>query len=325
VLLKYNQLNTEINELTRECRGLILDDTNWDVVCYSMKRFPNYGEGWGDKVDFSTARVYTKEDGSLIQLYYYDGRWNCSTSGTPDASGQVLNTDKTFADLFWGVWDKLGYKLPEDTNNCYFFELMTKYNRVVVRHTEPRLVLLGGRRLSDFKELNPVVEAHINGWECVKIHNFGSLEEVIETANKLEGLKDEGFVLCDENFNRCKIKSKDYVAIAHLKEGFTTRRLLEIVRGNEGGEFVQYYPEYKDLYHEIKAKYERLLGQMEGYYEAIKDIDDKKQFALKATTQKFSGSLFGVKNGKFKDFRHALAEMNLKQLEEWLGLKFLEL
>jgi len=152
-----------------------------------------------------------------------------------------------------------------------------------------------------------------------------SWDEITEAAKILDPMESEGYVVCDTKYNRVKMKSPQYVAVAHMKDGFTTRRMLEIVRTNENSEFLSYYPEYTGLYYDIRAKYERLLGQMEGFYEAIKDIEDRKQFALKATTQKFSGALFGIKFGKISNMREYLADMNIKNLEEWLGVKSVEL
>lgn len=322
VLLKYDQLNTKMNDLTRMCRGIILDeDDDWNVVCYTYKRFANYGESWGDSVDWDTARVYTKEDGSLIQMYYYGGKWNVATSGTPDGSGPVADSKYTFAELFWDVWTRLGYSYPNSTDLCYAFELCTKYNKVVVAHPNSRIVLHGVRRLSDFRELNPVVEAYQNGWECVEIHSLDSWEDIQKVANEKEPSEHEGFVVCDANFNRAKVKSKAYVAVSRLKDsvGSSPRNMLDKIRINDCEEFLLHFPEMADDHHEMKYKYERLLGNIEGYYEAIKDIDDRKKFALKATAQKFSGALFALKFGKVNGIKEYLANMNIKTLEGWLG------
>lgn len=327
VLFKYDQLNSPMgNKLVQQCRGLILDqDNDWQVVAYPYDKFFNYGEGHAAKIDWTTARVYEKLDGSLMTLYFYDGSWHVSSSGLPCASGGIMGTETTFRELFWGVWDKLGYQLPRDPNVCYMFELMTPYNRVVVRHKDSRIVLHGARRLSDFRELNPIVEAHTNGWECVKTHPLGSWEEIETTARELDPMESEGYVVCDTNYNRVKVKAPQYVAVAHMKDGFTTRRVLEIVRTNENSEFLSYYPEYTDLYYDIRCKYERLLGEIEGFYEGIKHIEGQKEFAQVATQKKYSGCLFQIRGGKAKDFRTPLATMNIKLLEQWLGIKSVEL
>ena len=327
VLLKYSQLNSPMAEkVVQQSRGIILDeDHDWSIVSWPYNKFFNHGEGHAAKIDWDTARVYEKLDGSLVTLYYYDCKWQVASSGLPDASGEVLGTSTTFHDLFWKTWDKMGYQLPQKKHCCFMFELMTPYNRVVVRHKEPKLVLHGGRNLGTFKELNPVIEAHLNGWECAKVFPLQSWDDIIAAAKQLDPMEGEGYVVCDANYNRVKVKSPQYVAVAHMKDGFTTRRLLEIVRTNENSEFLSYYPEYTELYYEIKIKYEKMVGRIEGFYEAIKDIDDRKQFALKATTQKFSGILFSLKFGKFDTIQQSLADMNIRVLEQWLGMKSVEL
>ena len=39
------------------------------------------------KINWKTARVYEKIDGSLMTLYFYDNKWIISSSGKPDADG----------------------------------------------------------------------------------------------------------------------------------------------------------------------------------------------------------------------------------------------
>lgn len=329
VLLKYSQIDSPTSHpIVRECRGLILDETNdWAVVAFPYRRFANYGEGWADDVDMSTAKIYEKLDGSIVTMYFYDEQWNISTSGVPDASGDLSCISGTFADLFWKVWRELNYSLPhdDDRGKCFMFELMTPFNRVVVRHPENRIALHGARRLSDFKELNPKIEAHLNNWECVKTFPLTSFEALKNAVSFLDPMVSEGYVVCDSNYNRVKIKSLAYVAVAHMKDAFSTRRLLEIIRTNESSEFLIYYPEYLDLYWEIRVKYEYLMGEMQGYYDAICNIEERKAFALMATKKEYSAGLFGVKFGKNDSFKSYLANINIRTLEGWLEIKLISL
>jgi len=322
VLLKYSQINTPMNDITRECRGIILDENDdWRPVCYTYKRFANIQENWGDTVDFNTAKIYEKLDGSLMQLYYYGGSWRVASSGTPDGGGEVMGTTTTFAELFWKVWASLNYAYPIDKDTCYAFELMTQYNRVVVKHKEPRLVLHGARNLSDFTELDPKVVADKNGWECVKTYPFDSWEDVLSATDDIDPAKGEGFVACDENYNRTKIKSKKYVALAHFRDGITARRILDIVRKNESLEFLGHFPEFGAAYNRVSDKYQELVKRIENFYDSVKHIEDKKQFAMMVKDQQFSEVLFCLHNGKVKSVNEALSEVQIKRLEGWLGLK----
>lgn len=322
VLLKYHQIESNMNErIVQECRGLILDEDNeWRVVCRSMDKFFNTSEPQAAKIDWATARTYEKVDGSLCQLYYYDKNWQIATSGSPDASGNVNDYGFTFRELFWRVWSELKYKLPEGTSITYFFELMTPFNRVVVDHHGNDIILLGARRLDTFQELNPVVEAHINEWKCVRLYDFNDRSEVEEQLKGMNGLEQEGFVVCDAQYRRVKMKCEDYVKRHRLVSSMSYRNMLDVIRTNESAEVLPMVPQFKDLHWEIRVKYERLLGEMIGFYDGIKHLDDRKQFALLATTKHYSGALF---DAKFKgtSFKQYLADMNIKALEKWLGIK----
>ena len=58
-----------------------------------------------------------------------------------DASEEVSEFRFTFKELFWQVWQDLKYSLHIETDYCLMFELMTHYNRIVVRQNSNKLVL----------------------------------------------------------------------------------------------------------------------------------------------------------------------------------------
>lgn len=247
VLLKYSQIDSPMAEpLVRECRGLILDEADdWCVVSRSFDKFFNHGEGHAASIDWATAQVQEKLDGSLCVLYRYAGKWNVQTSGQPDASGQVSDESFTFADLFWRTFHEHGYQTPTDTRLCLSFELMTKWNRVVVQHTEPRLVLIGVRRRDTGQEFSISTFEHM--YDTVRSFPLQSFDDIATTFKTMEPLKQEGYVVVDGNFNRVKVKHPGYVAIHHLRDsGASKRRLCEIVLAGEVGEFAAYFPEWSD-------------------------------------------------------------------------------
>lgn len=103
VLLKYNQIDSPMADpIVQECRGVILDESDdWRVVSRSFSKFFNAEEVHAAPIDWSTAVVQEKLDGSLCVLYFHAGKWRVQTSGHPDAAGQVGGEPFTFADLFW--------------------------------------------------------------------------------------------------------------------------------------------------------------------------------------------------------------------------------
>jgi hypothetical protein len=328
VLLKYNQIETKMTPMTRECRGLILDEANdWAAVNYSYKRFANLGEGWGDAdtIDWSSIRVMDKLDGSLGQLYYYDNAWHFATSGTADASGNVSDHGITFQDLFWRVFNELGYKLPERTDCCYAFELLSPLNALVVKYNVNRLVLHGVRCLSDFAELAPEPIAQAQGWECVKSWPLAqSVEELVEWVNKQDPFAVEGVVLCDAQFRRLKVKSLEHVLFSHLRDNLTSsrRNVLELVRKNETGDVLarlQQVPELKTIYDEVQAKYDALVDAIQTTYTLIEHGQTQKEYASMAVPYRYSSVLFQLRSKRAASVREALLGVQLKTLEEWLG------
>ena len=62
--------------VVRECRGLVLHAQTHDLVARSFPRFFNWGEMAEEMkgFDFSDFTVHTKEDGSLVLLYFFAGQ-----------------------------------------------------------------------------------------------------------------------------------------------------------------------------------------------------------------------------------------------------------
>jgi hypothetical protein len=329
VLLKYDQIDSpNAHPIVVECRGLILDESlDWSVISRPYDRFFNYGDGNAAQIDWTTAKVYEKLDGSLMTLYWYDGEWRVASSGTPDASGPVNNDSSgTFADLFWRTWNELGYQPPmQKSLCCYMFELMTPANRVIVPHTENRLVLHGVRQLIhdypgfNYNELDPATIAATNGWECVKSHPITSFEDCVRASEALNPMQCEGFIVVDAKFNRVKVKSPQYVALSHMKDGFSNRRMIDLVKANEGSEFLSYFPEYQPLYEKIKTRYDNLVVELTEAYERIKDIPVQKDFALEACKHKWSAPLFAIRNKKSPSIIDFIKSVGVDALEKHLG------
>lgn len=309
ISLKYDQINSPHNDpVVNVCRGIVLDESN-NIVAYPYDRFFNIEEPCAASVDFDSACVYEKIDGSLMTLYYYDDKWNVASSGSPDAAGMVGDFGFSFAELFWRVWNELGYKLPNDTSKCYMFELMTAYNKVVVNHGKNRIVLHGARDLNTLEELFPFSVAKENGWECVRVFDYRNIDDVVNAASGLSGILNEGFVVCDKNFNRVKIKSPEYVRYSHLKDGSNSKKnILELVIRNEGDEFLSYFPELEGQFIKIQNTYNDFLKMVWNDFLELRNIDDQKQFALAVKDKRYSCILFLLRSGK------------IKAVDNWFGL-----
>ncbi len=327
VLLKYDMIESPMDErIVQECRGIILDEKdNWKVISRPYDKFFNIEEVRAAKIDWSTAKVWEKLDGSLFTMYWYDNQWMVASSGMPDALGNVANHPKmfTFHDLFWNTFANL-YKLPDpsDKDKCFMFELMTPFNRVVVKHDRYRCVLHGARYIDgDMEEMLPQMHAEKYGWECVKSFPLQTVQDVQAAAAALNPLETEGFIVSDMNFNRVKVKSPAYVALHHMISGMSKRKLLEVMRLGEMPEVLSYYPEWAPTWELIDKKMSALVKEAEEYYSSIATIEKQKDFAARAKEFRHSGALFAIRSGKVKSIQEYFATMNLNTLENLLGLE----
>jgi len=277
---------------------------------------------------------------SLITLYFYKGKWNVATSGNPDAAGEVWNESGkkiTFADLFWQTWNKLGYKVPTADGGesrfayshgeleykywegvSFMFELMTPYNKVVVQHKEAKLVLHGARNIDSGHELyiKPITTKF--GWEACCTFPLYTIEDVLASANYINPVDNEGYVVMDIKFNRIKVKSPQYVALHHMRDTLSPRRMLEIVATNESEEFLNYFEEFRDLHNEIKDKYLKLVDLItEAVNRARLFNEDWKAIGLFTKGQFYQGTVFQVLRNNIS-VKDALSKMPTKKLETWL-------
>jgi hypothetical protein len=267
VLIKYNQIESDMSlSEVQDSRGLILEKGTWKILCLSFRKFFNSAEGSAAKIDWNTANILEKLDGSLIQVYWDWNKetWFAATSGTGEGEGEVNNKfGTTFHELFWGtVEDKYNFNdCLLDKDHVYVFELTTPYNIVVKPHGESSASLLAVRnritlREKGYDELGRVSESL--GIPLVKSYdlnegNVGALMRTFETMPWSE----EGYVVVDGDFNRIKIKNPAYVAVHHLKSKTSEHAIMEVVKTNEIDEFISTFPDRKD---EITRLYTNYIG-----------------------------------------------------------------
>jgi hypothetical protein len=327
VLFKYDMIDSPMAEpIVRECRGIVLDeDENWAVVARAFDKFFNSEEGHAAEIDWTTARVQEKVDGSLCTVYEYKGAWHVATSGTPDASGDINRTGTIFSEYFWHTLG--GVERCPDVDGAakhisFFFELTGPMNRIVVPHTTAGLTLLGARDRRTGQELHPQVGAELFGPHCPKVVKEFPLttsEEIVNSFVAISPLSQEGYVVVDAAFNRVKMKHPGYVALHHAKDGMTTKAFVQIARSGETSEVVAAFPEFGPLVQEARSRVDALVAEVEGDYERLKHIEVQKDFAMEATKTRLPSALFTLRRGMTESIRAFVRDMQIGSLMEHLG------
>ena len=333
-LFKYGIDSDMSLEICQECRGIILDSTNnWEVVAYPFNKFFNLNEPGAAEIDWDSAKVYEKMDGSLLQLFWYGGKWNWATSGNPDAAGNVGDHGFTFDELVRStIFDRMDYLDRDAANNAftkhrnknitYMFELTTPFNQVVVQHESKRLTCIGARNIETFQELTDIEIGHIyfnTRFPFCKTYDFSSKEEILKALNDKKGTEREGFIVVDKNFNRVKIKSDDYVKLHRFHQGFSQKNLIDAVRTNEGSEILTHFPNLKQLYDELKLKYDALVERIQTTFDKISSIENQKEFAIAATKYPDIQGFFFNMRAKKLSVKDVLLSCSLEKLQELLN------
>lgn len=278
VLFKYSQIDSDFfNPIVKECRGIILEKDTWKVIAYAFNKFGNFGEAYADKIDWESAIVETKEDGSLIKVYFYDGEWRVGTNGTIFAENAKLDSGpyKNFRQLFDAAAEKCGLDFSRlNRYYTYNFELCSEFNVIVCPQSEMRLIHIGTRNNRTFQE----VETDI-GIPHPQRYALSSLEDCIAMAKTFDFTK-EGFVVKDKNYNRIKVKSEDYVKAHRMisNNKVSEEKILSLICSGEEEEFLSYFPTYTTIFQDIKIKRDKLKYL---FYEIKKEVFSLKEKGMK--------------------------------------------
>ena len=320
VMFSYDQICSDFNNsIVRECRGIIFYKGEWEnPVCWAFNKFGNYGESYVPDIDWSTAFVTEKVDGSLMKVWYssYDHKWHISTNGTIDAFKAELGDVRVsnFGNYFLQALERYTpahvyrtafqeFTANLDERLTYMFELVGPYNRVVVPYEEPALYFLGARDKhigEEYYSCNDLLvqSSGLIKFRTPKLYHLYSLADCIKAAD-LKSWDDEGFVVCDIHSNRVKIKSPAYVLAHYARNNnvITRKHLVRTILANEVEEFLCYASDYTDEMlktHKLMNAFKNIGNKLAASCRSVADKLSRADYATLVHTfpKIFQGLLF---------------------------------
>lgn len=314
VILNYDQIDSpKTHPIVRECRGLVLNNQNWEIVARSFHRFFNWGEVADEMplFDFTKFVVDSKEDGSLCVIYYHDGKWRANTRGS-FAFDLLQFQEFSWQEAFLKAMGIQSFdELDEILNRrvSYVCEFVSPWNKVVRQYPEPKMILLtafeGIRELSWLEVDHLIEQMSVQVFDRPVRYSFSSIDEVHTFITDLQE-KDptnEGVVIRDFENRRWKIKNPTYLSLHRMRgEGdnlYNPKNIIPFVLSGEGDELLTYFPEVKDRYFEIKDMLSSEFDNLVQVWNESKEIESQKDFALAIVGRtRFSSMLFtNRKNG----------------------------
>lgn len=219
-----------MDPIVQEARGIILHIPSEDVTtfpptvsCWAFRKFGLWDCYYADKIDWDSAVVLDKIDGSIIKLWFdlEIHEWRISTDGIINAEeAKTPDNLSTFKELTEIAMKKQHLQTDNlNIKNTYIFELVSYHNQNVVQYnTNAMIYHIGTRNNYTGEEL----EEDIGIQKPVKFV-FKNLDECIFQLNQWDKqctrtgkITKEGFVVVDKNYNRIKIKTESYLFLHQL-------------------------------------------------------------------------------------------------------------
>jgi RNA ligase len=212
----------EWNDVTRQCRGLIVNAMTGAVAARPFPKFFNYGEH--DEATLSLDEPVTitdKMDGSLGILYRgTDGKLAIATRGS-FASEQAIHATALLRDRYAGAFDYWA----ADEEFTHLFEIVYPDNRIVVDYgATDDLFYLANVHIASGRTQGPVPG---NGWPgpLATVFEGGTLGQALSMEPRPNA---EGIVVHYWHSGlRIKIKQDDYVALHRILTMTTARTVWE--------------------------------------------------------------------------------------------------
>jgi T4 RnlA family RNA ligase len=295
----YNLFDSDFtNPIVKECRGIVLEIVNdkvVGVVNYAMDKFFNYGDSNCDKIDWSTAKVQEKLDGQLIRVSRYKGELIWCTNGAFGLNTPLDYTDdkiKNYKELVESsLINDWVNNIPEGWT--VFLELTSPYNRIICSYDKIKMWLLGARdnNLKEVKRetVKELFNCPLDTPQVYDLHDIDSTLKMLETFN---GKEQEGVVVCDDNFNRIKIKSDDYLRIKYFlgENCITNDKIFESVIKDETDDLLEFDSNLEDKINSVKEELVLFKKLINEYHtkaiNLLNSCENRKEYALKVLQTK---------------------------------------
>ena len=275
------------NEITMQCRGLILDE-NHQIIARPFEKFFNLGETENQLIPDESFEVYEKMDGSLGILYWYQEKAFIATRGSFQSEQSVVANEI--------LQDKYGHLLAQlEQDKTYLFEIIYPSNRIVLNYGDLKdLVLLAVIDNGTGKDC-PLPNV---GLPLVKrYNNYQDIQELvgIEEENR------EGFVVRFQSGLRYKIKFAEYVRIHRIITGVSTISIWQYLSTGQTLEaFLEQVPDefydwVKQVQANLQAKFQAIETQCRAEY---KELATRKETAMYFMTCSYPPILFKMLDKK---------------------------
>lgn len=220
------QYSNKWNDVTLNCRGLILDE-DFNIVARPWKKFFNLGQVNLPIQTTDPVEVMDKADGSLGILYPTLDGYAVSTRGSFES------TQAKHATALWDVEYAMYHNFNEILREyTYLFEIVYPSNRIVLNYDGmDDLILLGAVENKTGYYVGPREANAMLGWmgPVVDVYEFNTISDALGQMGREN---KEGYVIRSHNF-LVKVKEPDYLELHRLVTNMTPKTIWEQLKGGK--------------------------------------------------------------------------------------------
>jgi len=236
--------------------------TKDQIVCFSPPKSLRC-------VDFTQKYVPTESvienyiEGTMVNCYFYDNKWNFSTRGSIDGTNKFYhNSVLSFQAMFLEALELSSISLSDlDTQYCYSFVLQHPANRIVVPFTQPSIILAAVFKCDGWKVEDKTATLWIELFErkfpLPFQYPFQTWAEVENRfASQATDYKIPGVMIKHADGSRSKFRNPVYEKVRILKGNSPKLQYQYYVlyAKNSVNEYLKYYPENKDEFWEYRKE-----------------------------------------------------------------------
>ncbi len=192
------------------------------------------------------------EDGTVMGLYFEDLEWKTSTNNKKNAKESFYLSNKSFDELFWECFPDKKILESLDKNIIYKFILIHPENRLVICHTQKKLLLIEPENCQHFEKVQKITPILLNPPSLEFLETYlqkdkrGILIKIFDNQILINILKYD--------FNYYKF----IASIRGNNRNIKSRYLQLLKNPNKLHILMMEYPEYYQIYFEINQQLENL-------------------------------------------------------------------
>jgi hypothetical protein len=278
---KENKENEENKEeflsenIKKQANGIIfeMETNNIVAMCYPQIDDVKNEEQLNELINNDSITVEYCEDGTIIRLYCYNDKWYTSTTKCIDASISFWSSSKSFNELFWDLFDKNDLE-NLDKNSTYFFILLHKENRIVVKHKKNALIYVSKVNNKTQIEDNEFIFERNPNIKMKEYINKNEFQSIINSNKPFDLSNKRGIVIRVKDINTnissiYKIDFESYKIIKDIRGNVAEIRLryIELLNKPESLELLEkIYKEYQFTFAFIKASILKLVKTIHRLY-----------------------------------------------------------